>query len=180
MYTANLDPNWVYLGEEIPEGIGIYYTPEEAIAATQEITGSSNQFYIKHKLENNIVTENYLVFTVTQAMLDDLRDSYIFLECGDEEDNDNYAECVNDYHGGTPGTYELSDNGTYSVEHDNLMRQTLITALGSSSCESDSSDNALRCNLSSSDRILISDYVVASLYSGDFILQIGDSAGITY
>ena len=71
-YTVNIYDsaaegyNQVYIGQAIPNTITPYDTPAAAMAAF-----SNRPFYLKHTISNNIVTESYLGFVVTDAMAQD-------------------------------------------------------------------------------------------------------------
>ena len=81
VYTANvLDGDWdtiydgtntsaVWLGREISQEITTYETPELAMAALKQATGNIDRpFFLKHTIQNNIVTESYLGFVVSNEM----------------------------------------------------------------------------------------------------------------
>ena len=74
VYTANVyngdieGYNVVWLNQEFPSTIEKFKTPEEAMNELSEATGEDNPFYLKHKLENNIVKESYVEFIVTEEM----------------------------------------------------------------------------------------------------------------
>jgi prepilin-type N-terminal cleavage/methylation domain-containing protein len=59
------------IGSEIPSGVNLRSTPQQAMADWQDITGTSGDtkpIYLKHKIENNIIKESYLEFVVTSEM----------------------------------------------------------------------------------------------------------------
>ncbi len=70
IYTVN-NPDletygWLYLYDEYPENGPLYYnTPTEALNAIATNSGRDLPFYLKHKVENGIITETYLEFVVT-------------------------------------------------------------------------------------------------------------------
>ena len=80
VYTVNLDQNRIILGSEIPSGIDKYYDPNgptQAINALESAYATLNNgattnlpFFLKHVLNgNNEVTESYVGFMITQAIV---------------------------------------------------------------------------------------------------------------
>ena len=68
-YTTNFYPDEVTIGEAIPAGITVYTKPSEAMASwASTVAGGSRPFYLKHVLENNIVTESYVEFIISKEM----------------------------------------------------------------------------------------------------------------
>lgn len=69
VYTVNLydenatNNNSVIIGQAIPNTITQYTTPEDAMTAF-----SNRPFYLRHKIENDVVTESYVGFVVTSTM----------------------------------------------------------------------------------------------------------------
>ena len=64
LYDANVtNNNSVIIGSAIPNTITQYTTPEAAMAAF-----SNRPFYLKHRIQNNVVTESYVEFVVTSTM----------------------------------------------------------------------------------------------------------------
>ena len=115
-YTVNISSTGgdVHIGQAIPNTITTYSTPAEAMAAF-----SNRLFYLKHTISNNIVTESYLEFVVTDTM----------------------AQAIP---GMTAGTYYLrggagdeSESAEQPIYEAN--KATLLSAFGSSYCFSDSS-----------------------------------------
>ena len=74
VYTVNrynssvTGKNSVLLNQVIPTNITQYNTPSEALTAISTESGKNAPFYLKHKLENGIVTESSLEFVVTPEM----------------------------------------------------------------------------------------------------------------
>ena len=60
--------NAVWLNQAIPTSITKYQTPSEALTAIATASSKNLPFYLKHKLENGIVTESYVEFVVTPEM----------------------------------------------------------------------------------------------------------------
>ena len=70
LYYASTDPkyNAVWLNQEYPETIPYFETPAEALSAIATASSKSLPFYLKHKVENGIVTEQYVEFVVTETL----------------------------------------------------------------------------------------------------------------
>ena len=76
VYTVNkfdsnvTNPKWnsVWLNQTFPTGITKYQTPNEVLAALATASSQDLPFYLKHKIENGIVTESYVEFVVTEDM----------------------------------------------------------------------------------------------------------------
>ena len=76
VYTVNkynssvTDPkyNAVWLNQFFPTSITKYNTPSEALTAIASASSKDLPFYLKHKIENGIVTESYVEFVVTEEM----------------------------------------------------------------------------------------------------------------
>ncbi len=76
VYTVNkydesvTTPKWnaVWLNQAIHESITQYQTPSEALAAIKTASSKDLPFYLKHKIENDVVTESYVEFVVTPEM----------------------------------------------------------------------------------------------------------------
>ena len=62
------NPKWnsVWLNQTFPTGITKYQTASEALAAIASASYKDLPFYLKHKIENGIVTESYVEFVVTE------------------------------------------------------------------------------------------------------------------
>ena len=79
VYTVNkyddsiTTPKWnaVWLNQAFPTSITQYQTPSEALTAIATAVGQDLPFYLKHKVDNNIVTESYVEFVVTPEMVAD-------------------------------------------------------------------------------------------------------------
>ena len=65
-------PKTLYLNQAVPANVILHSTPSEALADWTNPNvmnkASSKPFYLKHKIENDVVTESYVVFTVTDEM----------------------------------------------------------------------------------------------------------------
>ena len=76
VYTVNkynssaTNPKWnsVWLNQTFPTSITKYNTPSEALTAIASASSKDLPFYLKHKIENGIVTESYVEFVVTEEM----------------------------------------------------------------------------------------------------------------
>ena len=76
VYTVNkidnaaTDPklNSVWLNQTIHETIPYFETPAEALSAIATASSKDLPFYLKHKVENGIVTEQYVEFVVTETL----------------------------------------------------------------------------------------------------------------
>ena len=68
-YSAtNPKYNSVWLNQAFPTSITKYQTSSEALAAIKTASSKDLPFYLKHKLENGIITESYVEFVVTEEM----------------------------------------------------------------------------------------------------------------
>ena len=76
VYTVNkynssaTNPKWnaVWLNQAIHETIPYFETPAEALSAIATASSKDLPFYVKHKVENGIVTEQYVEFVVTETL----------------------------------------------------------------------------------------------------------------
>ena len=76
VYTVNKSdysattPKWnaVWLNQAIHESITQYNTPSAALTAIATDSSKNLPFYLKHKIENGMVTESYVEFVVTPEM----------------------------------------------------------------------------------------------------------------
>ncbi len=66
--VTNPKYNAVWLNQAFPTSITQYQTPSEALAAIASASSQDLPFYLKHKIENEIVTESYVEFVVTEEM----------------------------------------------------------------------------------------------------------------
>ena len=66
--TTNPKYNGVWLNQTFPTSITKYNTPSEALTAIASASSKDLPFYLKHKIENGIVTESYVEFVVTEEM----------------------------------------------------------------------------------------------------------------
>ena len=60
--------NAVWLNQAFPASITQYQTPSEALTAIATASSKDLPFYLKHKIENDVVTESYVEFVVTPEM----------------------------------------------------------------------------------------------------------------
>ncbi len=60
--------NSVWLNQAFPTSITQYQTPSEALTAIATASSKNLPFYLKHKIENDVVTESYVEFVVTPEM----------------------------------------------------------------------------------------------------------------
>ena len=70
-YSASVtNPKWnsVWLNEPYPETILYFETPTDVLSYIATNFGKEVPFYLKHKVENGIVTQQYVEFVVTDAM----------------------------------------------------------------------------------------------------------------
>ena len=58
----------VWLNQTFPTTIEKFTTASAAMNKLSEVSGGETPFYLKHKLENNIVRESYVEFVVTEEM----------------------------------------------------------------------------------------------------------------
>ena len=76
VYTVNMydssvttpQYNAVWLNQTFPTSITQYQTPSEALTAIATASSQNLPFYLKHKIENDVVTESYVEFVVTPEM----------------------------------------------------------------------------------------------------------------
>ena len=66
--ATNPKYNAVWLNQEYPETIPYFETPAEALSAIATASSKDLQFYLKHKVVNGIVTEQYVEFVVTETL----------------------------------------------------------------------------------------------------------------
>ena len=68
--SSTTEPKWnsVWLNQVFPTSITKYQTASEALAAIKTSSTKDLPFYLKHKIENGIVTESYVEFVVTPEM----------------------------------------------------------------------------------------------------------------
>ena len=66
--TTNPKYNSVWLNQPFPESITKYQTASDALVAIKTASSQDLPFYLKHKIENGIVTESYVEFVVTEEM----------------------------------------------------------------------------------------------------------------
>ena len=66
--ATNPKYNAVWLNQTFPTSITKYQTASEALAAIKTSSSKDLPFYLKHKIENGIVTESYVEFVVTEEM----------------------------------------------------------------------------------------------------------------
>ncbi len=70
-YDGNMtNPKWnaVSLNQEYPDTIPYFETPAEALSAIATASSKDLPFYLKHKVVNGIVTEQYVEFVVTETL----------------------------------------------------------------------------------------------------------------
>ncbi|MBR6949105.1 MAG: hypothetical protein IKH54_02860 [Bacilli bacterium] len=104
-----------YMGQGMPNGINARLTPTEAMADWADIIGTPGEtrpYYLKHVLLNNLITESYVEFVVTE-------------------------ERATANPGMTAGTYQI--RGADSGNNYNLNKTTLLSAYGSSYCTDNTS-----------------------------------------
>ena len=66
--VTNPKNNAVWLNQAIHETIPYFETPAEALSAIATASSKDLPFYLKHKVENGIVTEQYVEFVVTETL----------------------------------------------------------------------------------------------------------------
>ena len=66
--VTNPKYNAVWLNQEYPETIPYFETPAEALSAIATASSKDLPFYLKHKVVNGIVTEQYVEFVVTETL----------------------------------------------------------------------------------------------------------------
>ena len=88
---TNPKNNAVWLNQAIHETIPYFETPAEALSAIATASSKDLPFYLKHKVVNGIVTEQYVEFVVTETL-------------------------AGANAGMVPGTYTLRGERTYDVD----------------------------------------------------------------
>ena len=83
--------NSVWVNQEYPETIPYFETPAEALSAIATASSKDLPFYLKHKVVNGIVTEQYVEFVITETL-------------------------AGANAGMVPGTYTLRGERTYDVD----------------------------------------------------------------
>ncbi len=159
--TAATNPkyNAVWLNQAIHETIPYFETPAEALSAIATASSKDLPFYLKHKVENGIVTEHYVEFVVTETL-------------------------AGANAGMVPGTYTLRaektyENGAYIVGTDYISpyyeanKEVMKTAFGYA-------NNASRCYESGTGRSSYFDCSVSGLNAyenADGYVSVSDTAG---
>ena len=144
--------NGVGLNQTIPANIIQYNNPVAAMNAFSASTGDNKTFYLKHKLENNVVTETYVEFVIT-------------------------PETVQACPGMIAGTYSLRggfdeqnlSNKPYYDANKELIKQAFGYTTDSSRCEED--NYTFMCHSCSEDAIGIFaiDNIDGGILAGDGI-----------
>ncbi len=121
VYTVNIG-TYILHGNSIPNTITIYNNPTSAMAAFD-----NRQFYFKHVLENDIVTESYLEFVIT-------------------------PEAASGVQGMTAGTYALrggvveSESGSKPVYNANINTLKQAYGQGSEECSDFTNTTEVNCH----------------------------------
>ena len=61
--------NYIWLNQKYPENIPYFETPAEALSAIATASGKNLSLYLKHRLLDDIVIEQYVEFVVTEEMV---------------------------------------------------------------------------------------------------------------
>ena len=128
-FISRNNPTVVWLEQSIHPSITQYNSAQDAMAAF-----SNKPFYLKHRLDNNIVTEFYVEFVVTEEMADANPEM-------------------------TAGTYDLIGSyitglckGKCHSEYYEINKQILLSAFGNAYCnesyDSDSDPDRFNCSIS--------------------------------
>ena len=148
VYTANIwdgnnsimngvtNTSEVWIGQTIPNGITTYQTPALAMAALKQASGNVDRpFFLKHTITNNIVTDSYLGFVVTDAMAQSnpgmTAGTYYLKGTKTKEYVNGSWQCMSQYDDG---------NGNCLDPDYNVNKATLLSAFGSSYCIDHSSN----------------------------------------
>ena len=173
-YGVYKSANQLYLNQAVPANAILHSTPSDALAdwtnASVMNRAKQEPFYLKHKIENDVVTESYVVFTVTD-------------------------EIAQANPGMTAGTYELrgektKENGEYIVDENYISpyyeanKEAIKTAIGYSTNPSRCSESVtgrssyFLCSVSGLDVYAYATGNV-SVYDGDYrkcnVANSGDS-----
>lgn len=138
VYTANLydtnkpNNNSVVIGSAIPSNITQYKTPEDAMAALKTAGGGTNDypFFLRHMVENGIVTESYVGFIISSEMASSnsgMKAGTYFLR----------GLATSDTNGNCKSQY--LNNGNCISPYYNDNKATLLNAFGSANCNNTSS-----------------------------------------
>ena len=147
VYTANVfDKNYdtindgtntsvVWIGKTIPNGITTFQTPELAMAALKEASGGVDRpFFLKHTVSNNIVTDSYVGFVVTDEMASNnpgmTAGTYYLKGKKTSELVEGSWQCMSEYDDG--------EGNCIDPDYD-TNKATLLSAFGSSYCHDSSS-----------------------------------------
>ncbi len=145
VYTTNDDSVVVTVGQALPNGITTYQTPALAMAANP--FGDEYPFFFKHTLIDDVVSDSYVGFVLTDDDVEWARTVYI-------EKCNNDQTCIDEYQGITAGTYYIKAKPTHEYvnnqhvcksEYDdgeghcinpeyNNNKAILLSAFGSSNC----------------------------------------------
>ena len=71
MYGVYTQANELHLNQPLPQTTILHQTPNEAMADWETIIGTPGAtmpFYLKHIIQNNIVTKSYLIFIVSEQL----------------------------------------------------------------------------------------------------------------
>ena len=139
-YTANLynntvaGENKILIGQAIPNSITQYSSTVEALEALRTATGDNSiQFYFKHAIQGGVVTESYIDFIITPAMVTSnpgVKVGTYTLRGLDTYDEENETLCKSEY-------YNLATDECISPYYES-NKQVLQTAFGNSHCIEDS------------------------------------------
>ena len=60
----------MYIGQQVPNGVNLRLTPQEAMNDWIALAGSTKPFYLKYTIENDVITESYVEFVVTEEVVE--------------------------------------------------------------------------------------------------------------
>ena len=146
VYTANIyDGNEevtntpVWLGRTIPNPIVQYASAQEALTTLRTATSDDNiQFYLKHTVQNNIVTESYVEFIVTPEMATNNPEMTAGTYALRGLDTSVYDQTQDDYV--CKSEYLDSQTGNCLSPYYEANKQVLLSAFGSLNCTDNSSN----------------------------------------
>ena len=137
-YTANVyslnapNYNWLKIGTAIPSSITQYSSAAEALAALRISTGDDSiQFCLKHKIQEGIITESYIEFVITPAMVsaNPGMTAGTYTIRGLLTKNSNSGECLTEY-------YDSTNDKCVSPYYES-NKETLLSAFGNTYCGSE-------------------------------------------
>ena len=139
----------MHIGKVMPEGVNVRNTSQLALADWQDIVSSSDYYYpvyLKHTIENDLVTESYVGFVISDAFKTYLKNTYC----------DSDSTCEAKYDALVNGNYLLRganeelDSASitpYAESNIEVIRQAFGSLADDTSVCSQTDINQLECSL---------------------------------